>query len=91
MSDHWNEKMFPWDAKTPRFYPPGEHPAIQQEYEALRVAEEYERAASAIPGPEMYHELYLYIDYLRERIADFESREAELKAEAFYRSRRTPS
>ncbi len=71
--DHWQLKMFPWST-MPRFYPPGEHPAMTSYYETLRLAEE---VRDTYGGGEAIDQ---HIEYLQEKIASFEGVESEIKA-----------
>lgn len=75
MSDHFDRPMFPW-GRAPRFYPPGQHPAIRR-LEAQRRRLELFAAIS----PESVDEA---LAWTLQRIADFEGIESELKARAFY-------
>lgn len=66
MTDHWDLKRSPWD-HSPRYYPPGQHPATYRRRKQL----EYLEAAGL--GD---HE---FAGYLRERLSQFEEQESERK------------
>lgn len=70
---HWDLKMYPWDNRTPRYYPPGQHPATYRWRWTLAKALEC--------GLGDDHEMVVY---LREQIAAFEQAESDLKAQDDY-------
>jgi hypothetical protein len=65
----------------PRFYPPGQHPAIQRHVLMLRRLEEFQRHKDTI-------EVSDTISYVKEQIAIFEQGEAEAKMIEYERQNR---
>lgn len=86
MTDHWDEKAYPWDKKTPRFYPPGQHPALFQLRAQLTKAEEFLRGWPEGTGSASSRRgLERYIRSMQDEVAAYEERESEEKARAFYK------
>jgi hypothetical protein len=56
-----------------RYWPPGQHPAIQRQKLELQKAQKLAEVHGMTEG------LAEYIDYIQEQIAAFEERESELK------------
>ena len=73
----WDLKRESW-TDEPRYYPPGQHPAMYRHREQLRGLEELKREAERL---EMDTSTIVeVIDYISGEIANFEARESELKA-----------
>lgn len=81
----WDLKMFPWDRVTPRFYPPGQHPAFAQ------MREQHHRLQRFVDLHGETTETRKALDYFNEQIAAFEGSESEekVRADAQLRARRT--
>lgn len=71
--------MYPWDDVTPRFYPPGQHPAMIRHRTVLR---RLEQIADRFGGDPEFESV---VRYHRETIAAFEEGESEAKVRAALR------
>lgn len=70
----WDLHMGPWTT-APRFYPPGQHPATAQWRQRIADLEMWEHlSVLATEGREM-------LDYCRQQVANFDAREAEIRAD----------
>lgn len=67
----------PYD-RSPRFYPPGQHPATYRYREQLRQLKALQTKVGKIPN------VVLAIEYIENKIAEFEERESEAKARMLY-------
>jgi hypothetical protein len=80
---HWHLKRGPW-TDEPRYYPPGQHPATAQMREQLAYAEgllSKMRLRAVETGVEFdTTPTEEFIAYLKDKLAEFEARESELKA-----------
>jgi hypothetical protein len=75
----WDLKMFPWDRTTPRFYPPGAHPAMAQMVEQRKRLQ----AFIDLQFIDLHGEtpdLREARDYMDAEIAGFEQGESDAKA-----------
>jgi hypothetical protein len=68
---HW-DKTTPWG--SPRFYPPGQHPAAAEWRDGLKRAESFK----AEHGPT--RDLDEYIAYVQQKLMEFEQGESDAKA-----------